>query len=91
MLEVSSPGIDRPLRTPAHFSRFAGETAQISTAPISGRRSWTGELLGIEEADGELQVLLKIEDTVHHIPFGMIQKAKVKGRIEFNGKDQDVI
>ena len=38
MLEVSSPGIDRPLRTPAHFARFAGEVAVIATkAPIDVR------------------------------------------------------
>ncbi len=39
-LEVSSPGIDRPLRTPEHFARFAGETVTVkTTGPIDGRSS----------------------------------------------------
>ncbi|MFR5090675.1 MAG: ribosome maturation factor RimP [Adlercreutzia equolifaciens] len=50
MLEVSSPGIDRPLRTPEHFARFAGETVTVkTTSPIDGRSSFTGELLGFED------------------------------------------
>lgn len=50
MLEVSSPGIDRPLRTPEHFARFAGETVTVkTTGPIDGRSSFTGELLGFED------------------------------------------
>lgn len=41
-LEVSSPGIDRALRTPQHFDRFAGETVQITcTSPVNGRSKWT--------------------------------------------------
>ena len=41
-LEVSSPGIDRPLRTAEHFARFAGEEAAIKlSAPVDGRASWT--------------------------------------------------
>ncbi|MFR5828461.1 MAG: ribosome maturation factor RimP [Adlercreutzia equolifaciens] len=49
MLEVSSPGIDRPLRTPG-TSRFAGETVTVkTTGPIDGRSSFTGELLGFED------------------------------------------
>ena len=48
-LEVSSPGIDRPLRTAEHFARFAGEQAAVKTAaPVEGRSSWTGELAGME-------------------------------------------
>jgi len=50
-LEVSSPGIDRPLRTPQHFARFAGETVQVTCkTPINGRGKFTGKLLGIISA-----------------------------------------
>src|SRR5918912_1620534 len=49
-LEVSSPGLDRPLRTPEHFQRFAGRKARIKTygplAEASGRKSFSGTLLG---------------------------------------------
>ena len=50
-LEVSSPGIDRPLRTPEHFARFVGETAVVKTAaPLDGRSAFTGAIAGV--ADG---------------------------------------
>ena len=43
-LEVSSPGVNRPLLTPAHFERFKGERAKIESgaAPEDGRRKFTG-------------------------------------------------
>ncbi|MBR3690273.1 MAG: ribosome maturation factor RimP, partial [Eggerthellaceae bacterium] len=57
-LEVSSPGIDRPLRTVEHFERFAGDTAVIKMSSAeSGRSNWTGVLLGIEDEC----VLLEVE------------------------------
>ena len=49
-LEVSSPGMSRPLRRPRDFERFAGQTVQVSLVPGEGRRRYTGELLGIEGA-----------------------------------------
>lgn len=59
-LEVSSPGIDRPLRKLSDFDRFKGERAHIRIQnPISNRRNFDGELKGIEdnsvgiECDGE--------------------------------------
>ena len=49
-LEVSSPGVDRPLRSPEHFERFKGERAQLTThEPLDGRRHWSGRLLGLED------------------------------------------
>jgi len=48
-LEVSSPGLDRPLVKPADFVRFAGERAQIKLRlPLEGRKKWVGQLIGIE-------------------------------------------
>lgn len=47
-LEVSSPGIDRPLRTGEHYERFKGERAALTThEPLDGRRHWSGRLLGL--------------------------------------------
>jgi ribosome maturation factor RimP len=53
-LEVSSPGMDRILRTPAHYQRFAGERVHVElVAPRDGRRRYTGVLLraGDDEFD----------------------------------------
>lgn len=80
-LEVSSPGIDRPLRTPEHFVRFAGEVAVISTvAPVDGRSKWTGKLAGIDGDD----VLLEVDGLEQRIAINEIKKAKLKGSIDFS-------
>lgn len=48
-LEVSSPGLDRPLRTEAEYRRFAGKLAKLSSyEPVDGRRHWTGRIVGCE-------------------------------------------
>jgi ribosome maturation factor RimP len=49
-LEVSSPGFDRPLFTPAHFSRFIGDAAKLTvTMPIAGRKRFQGRILRVED------------------------------------------
>ena len=49
-LEVSSPGIDRPLTRPKDYSRWAGHLARVETAePIDGRRRFKGTLLGLSD------------------------------------------
>ncbi|MEO7430510.1 MAG: ribosome maturation factor RimP [Dokdonella sp.] len=48
-LEVSSPGLERPLFTPEHFSRFIGEVAKISVnLPMDGRRRFQGPIRGVD-------------------------------------------
>ena len=48
-LEVSSPGLDRPLFTPAHFARFVGEEVKVTLdLPQDGRRRFQGRILGVE-------------------------------------------
>ena len=81
-LEVSSPGIDRPLRTPLHFQRFAGQTAVVKTRqPQDGRSSFTGTIEGVTDA----AVTLDIEGTGSvAIPFDNMKRAHLKGEIEFN-------
>jgi ribosome maturation factor RimP len=55
LLEVSSPGIDRPLRKTADFERFAGEEIRlVAEAPSEGRKRFTGILRGIK--DGSIEV-----------------------------------
>ena len=49
-LEVSSPGVERPLTKPDHYQRFVGRRARIRTArPVDGARTITGELVGASD------------------------------------------
>ncbi len=73
-LEVSSPGLDRPLVRLQHFERFAGYEARIETAmAIDGRKRFRGRLGGIEGDN----VLLQVDKTEWVFPFPDIQKAKL--------------
>ncbi len=74
VLEVSSPGIDRPLVKLADYTRFAGEQAKIELAhEINGRRRFKGELKGVE---GDM-ILLNFEGQLLKLPFSDIEKAKL--------------
>jgi ribosome maturation factor RimP len=73
-LEVSSPGIDRPLTRLADFDRFAGFEARIETGqPVEGRRRFRGRLLG---SRGE-NIALVCDDDEITLPFAELQKAKL--------------
>ena len=73
-LEVSSPGLSRPLRRPRDFERFAGEDVSLSTTATEGRRHFTGRLEGIE---GE-NVVLTVDGERVTIPFGQVKNCKIK-------------
>jgi ribosome maturation factor RimP len=73
-LEVSSPGLDRPLFTAAHFERFAGHTARIRLARlIDKRRKLTGVLRGVR---GDA-VLIDLEGQELEIPLADIESARL--------------
>jgi ribosome maturation factor RimP len=73
-LEVSSPGDDRVLRTPAHFERFKGSRVLIElTAPRDGRRRYTGLLQEVSAAG----VALEVDRQRVDVPFGEIAKARL--------------
>jgi ribosome maturation factor RimP len=73
-LEVSSPGIDRPLVRLADFERFAGDEARVETArAIDGRKRFRGRLAGVS---GEA-VLLRCEGAEARIPFQDVVRAKL--------------
>lgn len=73
-LEVSSPGIDRPLVRPADFERFAGFDARLETVlPIDGRRRFQGRLLGLVED----RVCLRLADGDRELPLASIKKARL--------------
>ena len=81
MLEVSSPGVDRPLRKREDFNRFAGETLTMK-AQLSGekRSAWTGRLVGLEGDD----IVLDVDGERVAVPFESVQKARLKGAVNFN-------
>lgn len=73
-LEVTSPGLDRPLVRRADYERFAGFEARLETElPIEGRRRFRGRLLGLTDD----QVRLALPEGEKSIPFDAIKKAKL--------------
>jgi ribosome maturation factor RimP len=78
---VSSPGLDRPLRTEADYRRFVGRLAKISSyEPIEGRRHWTGRLVSVGE--GVVAVRLEKErDALCRIPLDKIAHGRLE--VEF--------
>jgi ribosome maturation factor RimP len=73
-LEVSSPGLERPLRTAAQFARYLGETVFVElTEPLAGRRRFKGALLAAEAGTIEVDV----EGHRHVLPIAGIRKAQL--------------
>ncbi len=78
-LEVSSPGLDRPLYTPAHFARFLGETAKIEVnLAIDGRRRFQGPIRGVEDAT----IVVEQDGKPVRIAHANIHKAKLVPQFE---------
>ena len=77
-LEVSSPGLDRPLVKPAHFERFAGQVARVQLlapqAQGSGRRKFQGVLRGLR---GENVVLETADAGTVEVALGNIERARL--------------
>lgn len=80
-LEVSSPGLDRPLRHEPDYRRFVGRLAKISSyEPVEGRRAWTGRLVGV--TDGQVRLSLESEGGVEtKIPIEKISHGRLE--VEF--------
>jgi ribosome maturation factor RimP len=77
MIEVSSPGIERPLTKPEHFRRFVGHEAKVRVAePVEGRRNFTGVI----ERAGEKDFVLKLLEggAEVELPFGSVTRAHLK-------------
>src|ERR1700704_2982336 len=72
-LEVSSPGIPRPLTKPAHYERFCGREVELRlNAPYAGRRRIRGQMV---ESDGQRVVVRAGEDDALEIPLAAISRA----------------
>jgi len=77
-LEVSSPGLDRPLRHEADYRRFVGRLAKLVTRePIARQTAFAGRLAGFEDG----HVLLEEGRRVHRVPLAAISRAKLE--VEF--------
>jgi len=73
-LEVSSPGIDRPLTRLTDFARWAGHEAKLELfAPVDGRKRFRGKLLGLDGQD----VTIESQGQRYAIPFKGIAEAKL--------------
>ncbi|MGB5278014.1 MAG: ribosome maturation factor RimP [Gammaproteobacteria bacterium] len=73
-LEVSSPGMDRPLRTIRDFERFTGEIVKLKTAmAIDGRRNFKGRLCGI---DGD-EISIECDGQQFNLSLASIEKARL--------------
>lgn len=77
-LEVSSPGIERPLRKLSDFERFAGQRVAMKTKPVDGRSAFTGT---IDAVDGE-DVLITADATQYRVPLASVKKARLKVDID---------
>jgi ribosome maturation factor RimP len=80
-LEVSSPGLDRPLRTPEHFEKFKGSKVRVKTfGPIpecENRKTFVGELQGFAEG----RVIVDVDGKLFHVPHAQVSKASVVPQI----------
>jgi ribosome maturation factor RimP len=73
-VEVSSPGIERPLRTPAHFERAVGHQVSLRTSPdIEGRKRFKGEVVGTSP-DG---IRVSTGDDEYEIPYEAIVRGNL--------------
>lgn len=73
-LEVSSPGLDRPLKHPQDFTRFVGERVQVKVRlPLNGRRRFVGKLQNV----GEVGIELDVDGELVSIAFSDIDKARL--------------
>jgi ribosome maturation factor RimP len=78
-LEISSPGIDRPLFKLADFERFAGRIAKIRLAAgLEGRRNFKGRLQGVTDAG---QVTVEVDGEIFDLPHADIARANLVGEI----------
>jgi ribosome maturation factor RimP len=77
-LEVSSPGLERPLRRPDHFRRFAGSVVSVKTRPeVEGERRLEGVLGDVDDAGFSVTVVGDdLTETVCRLDYGDVEKAR---------------
>ena len=76
VLEVSSPGVERPLRTAADWRRFAGRRASVNSPALGGRIE--ADILGVEgDAGSEIVALRGGNGAEHHVPLAEVKDARL--------------
>ncbi len=74
VLEVSSPGVDRPLFTAAQFARFVGQEAKVTLkAPMNGRRRFKGIITSVEDE----RIVLEVERTAVEFTHDAVESARL--------------
>jgi len=77
-LEVSSPGLDRPLVKAADYRRFAGQEVQLKLrVPLGNQRNFSGVLEGLETVDGIERVCLRVNETLHQFALDNVDRARL--------------
>jgi ribosome maturation factor RimP len=75
-LEVSSPGLDRPLFTPEHYRRFIGSLATVRLqAPLEGRKKFDGRIVDVASDD---TVTMQCDGEEFRLPFASIARGRLK-------------
>jgi ribosome maturation factor RimP len=78
-LEVSSPGLDRPLRNVADYERFAGRLAKVVVSePVDRQKAFEGHLRGV---DGDAVLLEALNGRLHRLPVRLITRGRLE--VEF--------
>jgi ribosome maturation factor RimP len=76
VLEVSSPGVERPLRNAADWRRFAGRTAKVLAPSLGGRLEV--EVIGVDDSSGEVMAVMREpRGTEHRIPLAEVREARL--------------
>ncbi|ADL07997.1 ribosome maturation factor RimP [Thermosediminibacter oceani] len=85
ILEVSSPGVERPLKKEKDFLKYIGSEVEIKVfEPIAGKKAFTGTL--IDYKDGS--VVLRVDSSIINIPHEKISSAKLKFKFNFDGQER---
>lgn len=83
VLEVSSPGLNRSLRTREHFERYAGSRVKVKLKSVlDGRKRFTGQLTAVDDE----AITLQVDDRTFRLPLERIQKARLAPELSFEGR-----
>ncbi len=79
-LEVSSPGLNRPLTKPADFQRFAGRLVKVKFVGPEGRRRIKGRLVGLDNE----QIRLEVGDQVLAVPYEQAERVQLEPELDWS-------